>query len=193
MGARVARLLHDGVPAGEIAIVLRDPALGGRLYRRVLSRFDIPVAVQADLPAPRTVTGGGTDRPDGGRGRKAPRLRSARLLRTPGIASPSRVDWFERGMRRGRLRSTEEALWPGAATGRTAPGAREIERLREAGSGGALLREAGRQARWIAELAIRRRGAVARDDRALELRAGAEIEQALGELPSWTFLSPPRT
>jgi RecB family exonuclease len=45
-----------------------------------------------------------------------------------------------------------------------------------------LLREAGRQARWIAESAIRRQGAVAKEDRALELRAGAEIERALAEL-----------
>ena len=49
-------------------------------------------------------------------------------------------------------------------------------------SGPALLREAGKQARWIAESAIRRQGAVADEDRALELRAGAEIERALAEL-----------
>jgi superfamily I DNA/RNA helicase len=45
VGAEVARLLHDGVPAGEIAIVLRDPSGSGPL-RRVFSRFRIPVAVQ---------------------------------------------------------------------------------------------------------------------------------------------------
>jgi ATP-dependent helicase/DNAse subunit B len=183
VGAWVARLLHDGVPPGEIAIVLRDPGSAGPLYRRVLSRFDIPVAVQADLPAPRTVTGAGLIalmQAAVGRQRASDLLA---YLRTPVIASPSRVDWFERRMRRGRLRSSDEALsaWS-REDDNGAGGLREIERLREAGSGGALLREAGRQARWIAELAIRRRGAVASDDRALELRAGAEIEQALAEL-----------
>jgi ATP-dependent helicase/nuclease subunit B len=183
VGARVARLLHDGVPPGEIAIVLRDPGSAGPLYRRVLSRFDIPVAVQADLPAPQTVTGAGLIalmQAAVGRRRASDLLA---YLRTPGIASPSRVDWFERRMRRGRLRSSEEALSAWSRDGENgAGGLREVERLRKAGSGGALLREAGRQARWIAELAIRRRGAVASDDRALELRAGAEIEQALVEL-----------
>ena len=59
MGAEVARLLDDGLPAGEIAIVLRDPRSAGPLYRRVLMRFGIPVAVQADLAATRTTTGAG--------------------------------------------------------------------------------------------------------------------------------------
>jgi len=52
----VARLLSDGTPPGEIAIVLRDPRSGGPLYRRVLTRFTIPVAVQADMAAARTNT-----------------------------------------------------------------------------------------------------------------------------------------
>ena len=42
--------------AAEIAIVLRDPRSAGPLYRRVLMRFGIPVAVQADLAATRTTT-----------------------------------------------------------------------------------------------------------------------------------------
>jgi ATP-dependent helicase/nuclease subunit B len=183
VGAQVARLLHDGVRAGEIAIVLRDPRSAGPLYRRVLTRFDIPVAVQADLAATRTATGAGLiallRAAVGGGG--APDLLA--YLRTPGVVAPSKVDWFERRLLRGRMRTTDEALavWrPDADNGDGH--LREVTKLREAGSGPALLREAGKQARWIAESAVRRAGAVAKEDRALELRSGAEIERALTDL-----------
>jgi RecB family exonuclease len=63
-----------------------------------------------------------------------------------------------------------------------APALRGVEKLRDAGTGPELLREAGRQARWIAESALKRKAEVAGDDRALELRTGAEIEAALAEL-----------
>jgi ATP-dependent helicase/nuclease subunit B len=180
VGAEVARLLHAEVPPGEIAIVLRDPASAGPLYRRVLTRFGIPVAVQADLPIVRTVTGAGLLAlldASVGAGRASDLLA---YLRTPGIASPNQVDWFERRLRRNRVRTAEEALelWHQGERRELV----EIARLREAGPDAALLREAARQARWIAEQALRRRGEVASEDRALELRAGAELERALGEL-----------
>ncbi|MFL5906267.1 MAG: PD-(D/E)XK nuclease family protein [Solirubrobacterales bacterium] len=183
VGAEVARLLSDGTPAREIAIVLRDPRSSGPLYRRVLGRFRIPVAVQADLAAARTNTGAGLIallQASVGRGRASDLLS---YLRTPGVANPSKVDWFERRLLRGRIRTTDEAIeaWaPNSDNGDD--GLREVRRLREARPGAELLREAGRQARWIAESAVRREGAVAGEDRALELRAGAEIEQALIEL-----------
>ena len=183
VGAEVARLLDGGVPAGEIAIVLRDPHPAGPLYRRVLMRFGIPVAVQADLSATRTATGAGLIallRAAVGGGGASDLLA---YLRTPGVASPSKVDWFERRVLRRRLRTTDQALEAWGREGEEGAGElREITKLREAGSGAALLREAGKQARWIAESAVRRQGAVAEEDRALELRAGAEIEKALAEL-----------
>ncbi len=183
VGAEVARLLSDGTAPGEIAIVLRDPRSGGPLYRRVLSRFRIPVAVQADIAAARTNTGAGLIallRASVGRGGASDLLA---YLRTPGVTSPSKVDWFERRLLRDRLRTTDQALeaWS-PAEGNGGDGLREVRKLREAKPGPELLREAGKQARWIAESAVRRRGAVAEEDRALELRAGAEIEQALVEL-----------
>jgi ATP-dependent helicase/DNAse subunit B len=183
VGAEVARLLDDGVAPGEIAIVLRDPRSAGPLYRRVLTRFRIPVAVQADLAATRTATGAGLIallRAAVGGGGASDLLA---YLRTPGVASPSRVDWFERRLLRGRMRTTDEALdaWrPDAENGDR--GLREVTKLRDARSGAPLLREAGKQARWIAESAVRRQGVVANEDRALELRAGAEIERALAEI-----------
>ncbi len=181
VGAEVARLLSDGTSPGEIAIVLRDPRSGGPLYRRVLGRFGIPVAVQADLAAVRTCTGAGLIallRAAVGRGRASDLLA---YLRTPGAANPSKVDWFERRVLRDRLRTTDQALEAWTAKD-GAEGLPEVRKLRDAKPGPELLREAGRQARWIAEAAIRRQGAVASEDRALELRAGAEIEKALIEL-----------
>jgi ATP-dependent helicase/DNAse subunit B len=183
VGSEVARLLDDGVPAGEIGIVLRDPRSAGPLYRRVLMRFGIPVAVQADLAATRTATGAGLiallRAAVGGGG--SPDLLA--YLRTPGVASPSKVDWFERKVLRRRLRTPDQALEAWGREGEDGSGElREVTKLREAGSGAALLREAGKQARWIAESAVRRQGVVADEDRALELRAGAEIEKALADL-----------
>src|SRR5262249_2968487 len=102
VGAEGARLVSDGVPAGEIAIVLRDPRSSGPLYRRVLSRFDIPVAVRADLAVVRTATGAGLIallEAALGRGRASDLLA---YLRTPGVANPAKVDWFERRLLRGR-------------------------------------------------------------------------------------------
>jgi ATP-dependent helicase/nuclease subunit B len=183
VGAEVARLLSDGTPPGEIAIVLRDPRSGGPLYRRVLARFRIPVAVQADMSAARTNTGAGLIsllQAAVGRGRASDLLA---YLRTPGVASPSKVDWFERRLLRDRLRTTDQALEAWSIKEENADeGLREVRKLRDAKPGAELLREAGKQARWIAESSIRRQGAVAEEDRALELRAGAEIERALIEL-----------
>jgi ATP-dependent helicase/nuclease subunit B len=187
VGAEVARLLDDGVPPDEIAIVLRDPASAGPLYRRVLSRFEIPLAVQADLDAARTVTGTGLLsllEASVGRGRASDLLA---YLRTPGIARPSNVDWLERSVLKGRMQTADEAIavWAREANGNgEGDGSRRvaIEKLRAAGSGPKLLREAGSQARWIAELAVRKEAAVVGEDRALELRAAAEIERAMEEL-----------
>ena len=180
IGSEVARLLDREVPAGEIVVVVRDPAGAGPLLRRVFSRFRIPVAVQADLPVTRTLTGTGLIallRAAVGRGEAEDLLA---YLRTPGVASPGRVDWLERRVRRDRLRTAEQAHEAWQRNDR--PPLEEIERLRGAGSGGELLREAGRQARWLAEAVLYREGEPASEERALELRAGAELEGALAEL-----------
>lgn len=180
VGGAIAGLLDDGEEAGEIAVVLRQPDALGPLYRRVFARFGIPAAVQADLDVTRTLTGAGM----------VALLEAATgsmtaedvldYLRTPGIDSQNRVDWFEGRIRRGRLSSADEAI----ADWNSGEGRRklaEIEKMRSA-SGADLLREAARQARWIAEGAMRHTGEVAGEDRSLELRAGGEIESGLLEL-----------
>jgi ATP-dependent helicase/DNAse subunit B len=180
IGSEIAKLLDSGTPAGEIAVVLRRPEALGPLYHRAFARFGIPAAVQADLELTRTLTGAGLlaliEAAVGER--RATDLLA--YLRTPGISSPGRIDWFERSLRRRRLRTADEALqlW----LERDGRDLSEIDELRRAGRGAQLLREAARQARWIAEAARRGAGAVADQDRSLELRAGAELERRLGEL-----------
>lgn len=180
IGSAVARLLDREVPPGEIAIVVRDPAATGPLFHRVLSRFEIPVAIQADLPVTRTLTGSGLVaalQAAVGGGLATDLLA---YLRTPGIATPRRVDWLELRVRRDRLRSADQALAVWVENDRPEPAG--FVRLREAGSGAELLREAGRQARWLAEGAMRGRAEIVSEERALELRAGAELERSLEEL-----------
>jgi ATP-dependent helicase/DNAse subunit B len=190
VGAEIARLLDGGTPAGEIAVVLRSPDALGSLYRRVFARFGIPCAVQADLELTRTLTGAGLLallEASVGERRAADLLA---YLRTPGIASPNAVDWLERRVRRGRLRTADEALKAWAENNERR--FEEIERLRAAADGSELLREAARQARWIAEAAQRGEGAVADGDRSLELRAGAAVERALLELAELGLPQGPR-
>ena len=57
----------------------------------------------------------------------------------PGVVPPSMVDWFERRVLRGRRRTTDEALaeWRGGQNGDG--GLREVAKLREAGSGPAII------------------------------------------------------
>lgn len=190
VGAAIARLLDGGTPAGEIAVVLRSPDALGPLYRRVFARFGIPCAVQADLDLTRTLTGAGLlallEAAVGER--RAGDLLA--YLRTPGVAGPNGVDWFERRLRRRRVRTADDAmeLWAERSDRRF----EEIDRLRAASEGAELLREAARQARWIAEATQRGAGAVAGDDRSLELRAGAEVERRLLELAELDLPLDPR-
>jgi ATP-dependent helicase/DNAse subunit B len=183
IGEAVAHLLSDGAAAEQIAIVLREPATQGALYRRVLGEMGIPVSVEARLPLGRTATGYGL----------ISLLRAAleggdssellAYLRTPGLGRPGSVDWLERDLRRGRVRDCNAALERWRERVKAGLDLREVGQLREAGSGPRLLEACAYQARRIAELAMRdHRSELPGEDRALELRAGAAAERALGEL-----------
>ena len=183
IGERIARLLGDGVEPEQIAIVLREPAVQGPLSRRVLGELGIPVAVEARVGLGRTNTGHGltalvrTTLVDG----EAADLLA--YLRTPGLSRPGSVDWFERDVRRARLRDCDSGVEAWLERVKKGSDLREVERLREAASGPELLEACAYQARRIAELAMRdHRGELPGEDRALELRAGAAAERALGEL-----------
>ena len=181
VGGAIAGLLDDGEPAGEIAVVLRQPEGLGPLYRRVFARFGIPAAVQAELDVTRTLTGAGLDR--AARGGRRARTRRGRA-RLPAHA-------------RARLagpRRLVRAQDPPGPLERRRRGDRGLELRREpprARRDRAAARGDGARACCARPPARRagspraprgRRGAVAPEDRSLELRAGAEIERGLLEL-----------
>ena len=63
VGGEVAKLLADGTPPDQIAIVLRSPGRSGRLWAEVLGGLGIPVAVEASMPLAATAVGRGLPRP----------------------------------------------------------------------------------------------------------------------------------
>jgi hypothetical protein len=183
IGAEIAGLLAEGQEPGGIAIALRSPEARGPLYASVLESFGIPVALEADLPLAGTATGGAlvallravfTSR-------SAPDLLA--YLRGPRRAAPSSVDWLERAVLRGRIRTAEGAADEWRELGNAE--LRELDRLREAAEHGRLLEEVAGLARDIAEWPLARegvRGQVPDAAQALELRAGAAIATACEEL-----------
>jgi ATP-dependent helicase/DNAse subunit B len=106
----IARLLAGGADPEEIAIVVRDPARRGPLLASVLEAYGIPAALEAEVRIGATSVGGALGallEAVLGSGRAGDLLR---YLRGPSAASPDRVDWFERRIRRGRIQTAAEAL-----------------------------------------------------------------------------------
>ena len=177
IGVEIARLLAAGARADEIAVVLRNPDRDGALYESVFARLGIPVAVEARIPLERTAVGRGLIallRAAFGPGGADDLLA---FLRTPGRAHPDQADWLERAIRRGRLRTAEEALeaWRGRDLF-------ELEELRGAAGPRELLRTLARLARAIAEHPYERRAPHPDRERSLELRAAAVAAAALEEV-----------
>jgi len=110
VGGEVARLLAAGVPAGDIAVVLRQPERRGPLFGRVFAGFGIPVAVEASVPLARTAAGRGlvalahASLPEGSGGELLAFMR-ARPGEPQGIG-----DWIERSLLRGQARTADELI-----------------------------------------------------------------------------------
>ena len=177
IGGEIARLLAAGESLDEIAVVLRAPDREGPLYEQVLAALGIPAAVEARVPLARTAVGRGLL----GLLRAGFGSRSAddvlAFLRTPGRAWPDATDWLERAIRRGRLRSAEDALeaWRGRELF-------EPRELRDATDAPELLRAVARLARMFAEYPYERTAPRPPRERRLELRAAATAASALEEL-----------
>ncbi|WP_354698209.1 exonuclease [Paraconexibacter sp. AEG42_29] len=110
VAAHVARLIAEGTPAGEIAIVLRRPETQAALVERVLAGYEIPFVLRRTLPLGHTALGRGL----------LAMARCALLdgtaddlltwLRTPGLVRDSaRVDRLEADVRRQGLASARQA------------------------------------------------------------------------------------
>jgi len=177
IGAEIARLLAGGEGPDAIAVVLRDPDREGPLYESVFAAFGIPAAVKARVPLARTAVGRGLVgllRAGFGSGSADDVLA---FLRTPGRAHPDAADWLERAIRRGRLRTAEQALeaWRGRRLF-------ELEDLRGAKDARDLLRTLARLARAFAEYPYERAAPRPERERRLELRAAAAAAGALEEV-----------
>ncbi len=191
IGAHVAGLLQGGASAGQIAIVLRDPARRGPLLARVLESYGIGIALEAELPVSSTGVGGSLLallEAEHGTGRADDVLR---WLRGPSGVRPGKVDWLERRVRRDRAQTAAEALalWQ---EGEEEP-PYDLRGLREAGAAG-LAAAIGETASRMALRFLRREGGgdgpAPQPGDGTELQAAAEISKALAQVSELGPLAP---
>ncbi|HEV2858380.1 MAG TPA: PD-(D/E)XK nuclease family protein [Solirubrobacterales bacterium] len=192
IAAHVSRLVSRGADPAEIAIALRDPSRRGPEIAAALERNGIAVALEAEVPVAGTSVGGALIallEAEFGARRASDLLR---YLRGPSGFSPNRVDWFERNLRRRRVRDAETALllWQGE----DGEPPRDLRRLREAaGRGPAVLAaEVGALAARMASRPLRDAGdgPALPQGEGLELRAASEIASSLAELGELGVLAP---
>jgi RecB family exonuclease len=192
IAAHASRLVHGGARQDEIAIALRDPSRRGGEIAAALEANGIATALEAELPVAQTSVGGALIallEAEFGARRASDFLR---YLRGPSGFSPGRIDWFERRIRRRRVRDAETAmlLWQGE----DGEPPRDLLRLREAAE-----RSPAELAAAVAALAGRMGSRPLRDEEdgpqpqrgdGLELRAAAAISSALAELAELGQMAP---
>ena len=188
IGGEVARLLDSGVAPDDVAIVVRSPERHGPLLDEVLGALGVPLAVDANVRFPSTATGRSLIALLRAMGEGGTAEDVLAFMRAPGRASPDRVDWLERHVRRNVVREADPALEEWA---RRNWEPHEVERLREAGPR-ELPAAAGAIARELAERPQRRRAPRAGRATTLELRAAAAAEAALREIADLPGAEPTR-
>jgi RecB family exonuclease len=192
IAAHISRLLKAGAEPAEVAIALRDPSRRGPEIAAALEANGIAVALEAELPVAGTGVGGALLallEAEFGSGRAEDFLR---YLRGPSGRRPETVDWFERRIRRRRVRDAETALllWQGE----DGEPPHDLQRLRTAAGRGSqpLAAEVGALAATMAARPLRGEedGPPLRQGDGLELRAAGAIAAALGELAELGELAP---
>jgi len=192
IAAQVSRLVAGGADPAEIAIALRDPSRRGPEIAAALERNGVAVALEAEVPVAGTSVGGAVVallEAEFGAGRASDFLR---YLRGPSGFSAGRVDWFERFLRRRRVRDAETALllWQGE----DGEPPRDLLRLREAAqrAPAVLAAEVGALAGRMASRPLRNAGdgPSLPQGEGLELRAASAIASSLAELGELGALAP---
>ncbi|MGI8946367.1 MAG: PD-(D/E)XK nuclease family protein, partial [Thermoleophilaceae bacterium] len=168
-GAEVLRLLRDGTPPGQVAVVVREPAAYASTFEQVFAAYGIPYSIDRSVALAHTALGRGL----------LALLRCACLgggatdllayLRTPGLLGrPGLADRLEAEARRGAVAdaAAARALWE-----RIVPafGLEVIDRLASAAGGPGLLDELGR---------VLERLFAAPHRRAAPILAGTELDDA---------------
>jgi ATP-dependent helicase/DNAse subunit B len=179
IAVEVARLLAEGTDPAQIGIVVRDPARRGPLLASILESYGVPTALEAEIPVAATSVGGSLAallEAVLGTGRASDLLR---YLRGPSGASPGRVDWFERGLRRNRIQTATAALQLWEEKHGEPPA--DVVRVREA---------AGRPGALAAEVAALATAMGSRVGAELELRAAGAIATAMAERAELDGLAP---
>lgn len=195
IATHVSRLVHRGADPAEIAIALRDPSRRGEEIAAALEANGIATALEAELPVARTSVGGALVALLEAEFNSRRASDFLRYLRGPSGLSPGRVDWFERQVRRRRVRDAETALllWQGE----DGEMPRDILRLRAAAerSPAELAAEVAALAGTMASRPLRdtEDGPALRRGDGLELRAAAAIASALSDLAALGRLAPAAT
>jgi RecB family exonuclease len=191
IGAAVARLIAEGAEPDDVAIALRSPERRGPLIASVLESYGVPVALEAEIALTDTSVGATLLALLAAlRGGVAAEL--LRFMRGPSGLPRGQVDWFERALRRRRVRTAAEALELWRERYERAPN--DVATIAAAldGPPQRLARVVARLAATMASRPLRDGGdgpvARAEDDR--ELRAAAATASALAELAEPAELAP---
>ncbi|HVW17674.1 MAG TPA: hypothetical protein VHB30_05450, partial [Solirubrobacteraceae bacterium] len=183
VGAHVARLLRDGWPAEEIAVVFRDPAAVAPLVAHVFGAYGIPAAIDRRVPAAATALGRGllallrASSPAG----TADDLLA--YLRTPGVVRQlERVDRLEAHVRSEGLRTAAQAR--AAFEERNEWTLDALDRVARAAQGppARLCRRLATEAQVLLERPHRGAARVLDADESIDAGAAAQIRTALAEL-----------
>ncbi len=121
-GAEVVSLLRDGTPAGDVAVVFRDPARYASLVEQVFGAYGIPYSMDRSVPFAHTGLGRGLlallrcASLDGSADDLLAYLRTPGLLREPGLADRLEADVRRMGERTAdgarRLWEERPGRWP---------------------------------------------------------------------------------
>jgi RecB family exonuclease len=179
IAVEVARQLAGGIEPEQIAVVVRDPTRRGPLLASVLESYGVPTALEAEVPVATTSMGGSLIallEAVLGAGRSSDLLR---YLRGPSGASPGRVDWFERRLRRDRVQTAAAALQLWEERHEESPP--HVARIREA---------AGRPRDLALEVAAIATAMGAHAGADLELRAAGAIATTMAERAELDGLAP---
>jgi hypothetical protein len=199
VAGELGKLLAQGIPPGEIAVLARMPAASAELLEEVFTAAGIPYSLQrrrpfADSAIGRALIGLLRCVPAGGPGAHGAEAggdggasggEAADLLawlRAPGLLERAELaDWLEASARRSGARGAEQARalweqrhWPLDA----------IDRVRAAAERGtgALIERAARELDWLFAAPRRGQATVLASDELDEARALAAGQAALGEL-----------
>ncbi len=194
-GVEIARLLAAGTSADDIVVTLRRPGVEGPLFASVMREMGIPATLEAHLPLAATAVGRSLLALCRAAADEGEPTDVIAHLRADAAFRPSRADWKERDVARGKLGSVAELM---ESWGETPPA--HLRRVFEARGPVERVRAVAVSARRVAEAVHREQAPLAGERTAgvpldpIELRAGvaaAELLEELAEVAALPGINPP--